>query len=105
MQMTTWAFGRITAACGVAGALLCGGLSYVAMPDQYVSSTTLHLNVLEEPSTDFTGRLVVGLLENTLGRDSLAGVIERQVSTSPRGRPKEWMAQSTGCDMTSGLIL
>jgi hypothetical protein len=78
MQMTTWTFGKIVAAFGVAGALLWSGVSLVAMPDQFVSSTLLHVNTMEEPSTDFTGKLAVGLIQNTFSRDSLSGVIERQ---------------------------
>jgi hypothetical protein len=79
MQLTTWTFGRIAAGFGVAGALLCGALSFIALPDQFVSSTILHVNtMMEEPSTDFTGKLAVGLIQDTLSRDSLAGVIEHQ---------------------------
>lgn len=78
MQMTTWTFGKIVVGFGVAGALLCSGGSFIALPDQFVSSTILHVNTMEEPSTDFTGKLAVGLVQNTVSRDSLADVIERQ---------------------------
>jgi hypothetical protein len=79
MQLTSWTLGKIAAGFGVAGALLWSGLLFIAMPDQFVSSTILHVNtMMEEPSTDFTGKLAVGLIQDTLSRDSLAGVIERQ---------------------------
>jgi hypothetical protein len=79
MRMTTWTFAKIAAGFGVAGALLCGGMSIIALPDQFVSSTILHVNtMMEEPSIDFTGKLAVGLIQDTLSRDLLASVIERQ---------------------------
>ena len=63
---------------GVEFEALCDTLSIIALPDQFVSSTILHVNtMMEEPSIDFTGKLAVGLIQNTLSRDSLAGVIER----------------------------
>src|ERR1700682_2311135 len=65
MQLTTWSFGKIAASCGVAGALLWSALLFIALPDQFVSSTILHVNtMMEEPSTDFTGKLAVGLIQN-----------------------------------------
>jgi len=79
MRMMTWNLHKTAVGFGVAGALLCSAVSFVALPDQFVSSTILHVNtMMEEPSTDFTGKLAVGLIQNTLSRDSLTGVIERQ---------------------------
>src|SRR5579859_6724442 len=72
MQLTTRTFAKIAASFGVAGALLCSGVSFIALPDQFVSSTILHVNTMydEEPSTDFTGKLAVGLVQDTLSGDS-----------------------------------
>jgi hypothetical protein len=78
MQIATWTFAKIAAVSGVAGALLCSGVSFVAMPDQFVSSTLLHVNTMEEPSTDFTGKLAAYLFQIALSKDLLASVIERQ---------------------------
>ena len=78
MQMTTWTFGKIAVGSGVAGALLCSGVSFIAMPDQFVSSTLLHVNTMEEPGTDFTGKLATYLMQNALSKDLLGVVIERQ---------------------------
>ena len=78
MQLTTWNFGKIAAGFGVAGALLCSVVSFVALPDQFVSSTLLHVNTMEEPGTDFTGKLAAYLFQIALSKDLLASVIERQ---------------------------
>src|SRR5579864_1364442 len=43
MQLTTWSLGKIAAAFGVACAVLCYTLSFVALPDKYTSVCTLRL--------------------------------------------------------------
>jgi len=35
MQLTTWSFGKIAAAFGVACAVFCYALSFIAVPDKY----------------------------------------------------------------------
>jgi hypothetical protein len=77
MQMTTWTFGKIAAGIGVAGALLCGALSFIALPDQYTSYAVLRLIRLPQ-ATDNSEDFIRALVKNALSRDSLAGVIEKQ---------------------------
>lgn len=94
MQMTTWGFGRIAASCGVAGALLCSGVSFLALPDQYTSCCVLRLTRSQlsgdQQSMDNSESVVIGLMQDTLSRTSLAGVIEKQ-GLYPRERAKEPM--------------
>jgi hypothetical protein len=77
MQWTTWSLGRIAAGFGVAGALLCGGMSFIALPDQYTSDAVLRLIRLPQ-ATDNSEDFIRALVKNALSRDSLTGVIEKQ---------------------------
>jgi hypothetical protein len=94
MQMTTWGFGRIAAGFGVAGALLCGGMSFVLLPDQYTSYCVLRLTRSQlsgdQQSMDNSESVVTGLMQDTLSRTSLAGVIEKH-GLYPRERAREPM--------------
>jgi hypothetical protein len=95
MQMTTWNFGKITAAFGLVGALLCGGLSFIAMPDKYTSDAVLRLtkSMLSgdpQPATDNTEEFVKGLIHNALARKSLADIINEQ-GLYPRERARKPM--------------
>ena len=83
MQMTTWNFGKITAAFGLAGAILCGALSFIALPDKYTSYCTLRLtkSLLSgdpQPATDNTEEFVKNLIQDALARKALADIINRQ---------------------------
>jgi capsular polysaccharide biosynthesis protein len=83
MQMTAWNFGKITAAFGLAGALLCGALSFIAMPDRYTSDAVLRLtkSLLSgdpQPATDNAEEFVKSLMHNALARRSLADIIEKE---------------------------
>jgi hypothetical protein len=80
MQMTIWNVGKITAAFGVAGALLCGALSFIAMPDKYTSDAVLRFTTplpsYSRPVTD--EEFVTNLIQDALTRKSLADIIEKQ---------------------------
>jgi hypothetical protein len=78
MQLTTWSFGKIAPAFGVAGALLCGGMSFIAMPDQYTSWAVLRLQMAQTPTTDEPGEFVASLMQKALTRASLADIINKQ---------------------------
>ena len=83
MQMTTWNFGKITVAFGLAGALLCGALSFIAMPDRYTSVAVLRLtkSLLSgdpQPAADKTEEFVKSLIQDALARRPLADIINKQ---------------------------
>jgi hypothetical protein len=88
MQLTTWSFGKVAAGFGLAGALLCGAISFIAMPDQYTSDAVLRVQYSSRadifpcaseprPATDNTEEFVTNLMQSALARKSLAGIIEK----------------------------
>jgi hypothetical protein len=83
MQMTTWNFGKIIVAFGLAGALLCGALSFIVMPDRYTSDAVLRLTKSllagePQPATDNAEEFVKSLIHDDLARKPLADIIEKQ---------------------------
>src|ERR1700674_4618752 len=95
MQMTTWNFGKITAAFGLAGVLLCGALSFIALPDKFTSDAVLLLrkSLLSgdpQPAADNTEEFVINLIHSALSRNSLADVIQKQ-GLYPRERARKPM--------------
>jgi capsular polysaccharide biosynthesis protein len=81
MQLTTRSFGKIAVSFGVAGALLCGAMSFIAIPNQYTSDAVLRVQLSSrapQPATDNTGEFVTNLMQNVLARKSLADIIEKQ---------------------------
>jgi len=95
MQMMTWNFGKITAAFGLAGALLCGALSFIAMPDRYTSIAVLRLTKSllpgdPQPAIDNTEEFIKSLIYSALSRNSLADVIQKQ-GLYPRERARKPM--------------
>ncbi len=78
MQTTTWTFGKIAVSFAVAGAVLCGALSFVAMPDKYTSDAVLRLQTAQAVIPGNAERFVMTLMENALGRSSLIDIIKKQ---------------------------
>jgi capsular polysaccharide biosynthesis protein len=78
MQTTTWSFGKLAAGFAVAGALLCGALSYLAMPDKYTSDAVLRLQTAQAVIPGNAERFVITLMQNTLGRSSLIDIMKKQ---------------------------
>ena len=95
MQMTTWNFGKITVAFGLAGALLCAALSFIALPDRYTSVAVLRLtkSVLpgdSQPATDNAEEFVKNLIQDALARKPLADIINNR-GLYPRERARNPM--------------
>src|SRR5260370_3223948 len=78
MQTTTWTFGKIAVSFAVAGAVLCGALSFVAVPDKYTSDAVLRLQTAQAVIPGNAERFVMTLMENALGRSSLIDIIKKQ---------------------------
>src|SRR5260370_30078489 len=78
MQTTTWTFGKIAASFAVAGAVLCGALSFLAVPDKYTSDAVLRLQTGQAVVSGNAARFVITLMQNTETRSSLMGIIKKQ---------------------------
>jgi hypothetical protein len=95
MQLTSWNFGKVTVGFGVACAVLCYALSFIAMPDKYTSDAVLRLtkSLLSgdpQPAADNTEEFVKALIHSALSRNSLADVIQKQ-GLYPRERARKPM--------------
>ena len=71
MQMTTWNFGKLLAACALAGAVLAGGWS-LTLKDSYVSSAVMQLDGGEAGA-----QRLLKLQQSILSRRSLSEMITK----------------------------
>jgi hypothetical protein len=78
MQTTTWTFGKIAASFALAGAVLCGGVSFFAIPDKYTSDAVLRLQTPQVIVPGNAERFVITLMQNALTRSSLTDIIKKQ---------------------------
>jgi hypothetical protein len=89
MQVATWNFAWILAACGVAGAISGGALSFT-VPVRYVSSADFQWH--PETADHALVPQIRELVKKTFSTESLAGLVRRQ-HLDRQGRGKEPMEQ------------
>jgi hypothetical protein len=85
MQMSTWSYRNMTAACGLAGLVLAAGIAF-QMPNRYVSRAMFHMiwNVINENSSEkplHDGEAwnveFKQLVDKAFSRGSLAAIVQR----------------------------
>jgi len=114
MQFSTWSFGKLAVALGLAGVLLAGGLSFL-IPNVYTSKATMQITpaaisgsmVQATISTSLNER-VMQMQQNILSRTSLAGMINNPrlmlYSDELREKPLEDVIDEMRRDVSINIV-
>ena len=114
MQFSTWPFGKLAVALGLAGVLLAGGLSFL-IPNVYTSKAVMQITpaaisttpVRAEISTSLNER-VMQMQQNIFSRTSLAGMINNPrlmlYSDELREKPLEDVIDEMRRDVSINIV-